>query len=127
MIKYEHARTETCLLIPSTMSWFSIKERFSKTQIIFNIQYLFQYIQLQVQLAEHDVPSPKRKLQVRWLQVLNVFVHVAHQERCDIRLQHLLSVVNTSQTLNNTIIQCQFMMCISYNMVLKPMVKRRHL
>jgi len=65
-------------------------------QATFSTQYLFQDIQLQVQLAEHHIPSPQRELQVRWLQVLNVLVDIAHQERCDIRLQHLFSALSTS-------------------------------
>lgn len=59
------------------------------------MQYLFQYIQLQVQLAEHHVSSPQRQLQVRRLQILDVLVHIAHQERGHIGLQHLAAVLKT--------------------------------
>lgn len=82
-----------------------LKKKLKKTENTFSIQYLFQYIQLQVQLAEHHISSPERELQVRWLQILNILVYIAHQEWCDIRLQHLDPVLNKHQRLNKTL-QC---------------------
>lgn len=68
-------------------------EKLQKAEDTFNITYLFQHIQLQVQLAEHHISSPEGQLQVRWPQILNILVYIAHQEWCDIGLQHLVPVL----------------------------------
>ena len=82
-----------------------------------NITYLLQHIQLQVQLAEHHISSPERQLQVRWPQILNILVYIAHQEWCDIGLQHLVPVL---QRKTNTVFVHHSIYVLNISSLLNP-------
>ena len=55
--------------------------------------YLLQYIKIDLEVIEHNITSPQRQTEVFRFQILDVLVHISSEQRCYVRLQHVVVVI----------------------------------